>query len=149
MRAIRHAAAAVAVGTALVVAAAPAMADSGHISINTGSGWTHDASHPLFSVDRITPGWSGSTSLSVRNDSSETANLTLEPTNIVDDENGCDHPESYVDSTCSGANAGELGHELILRVYDQTDSASPIWQGNLYDLESNPTLDSNVASGQV
>lgn len=147
-----------AIGGALALAAPavgasalPAAADTaaGHISIDIGDGWTSDPSHPMFDSSQIVPGWSTTTALGVRNDSSTTSDVVLRSTAIVDDENGCDHAESFVDTTCSGDNAGELGHELVLTLADPSSSAPPIWTGNLYDLEHGLTLSRLTPNAQA
>src|SRR4051794_20154793 len=86
---------------AAVAVPATAWADSGHISVNVGNGWTRDSTEPLFDSDPIAPGWSGSRDLQVRNDSDTDAALLLSATDIVGDENGCNHPETYADTTCA------------------------------------------------
>src|SRR6185437_2279519 len=132
----RHYAAALGAAAMVMVSAPLASADTGHISINVGSGWTHDAAAPLFDFSRIAPGWNQSVAIGVRNDSSEPSVLTLNSSSILDNENGCTHSERYVDSTCSGSNTGELGHELVLSVYPQVPGTQPLWSGDLYDLTS-------------
>jgi hypothetical protein len=85
----------------------------------------------------------------VRNDGGETSSLRLTSTAVVDDENGCNRPESLVDATCSGDNTGELGREMTFTVSASADPQSPLWGGTLYDLEHGVVLDSGVAPDQV
>ena len=125
--------------------AASTVTDPGHVSINTGTGWTRDPSTPLFDFSRISPGWTASATLGVRNDSRANAALTLRTTGVNDDENGCNHPESFVDTTCTGKNAGELGAEIVLRVFGDSDNDgtfdnTPTWTGNIRDLEGAGSL---------
>jgi hypothetical protein len=119
-----------------------------HISINVGSGWTHDTSLPLFDVSRIAAGWSSERAVEVRNDSRETTALTLTAINVVDNENGCTHAEASVDTTCAGANAGELGHEIVLSLFRGSGS-TPLWRGSLYELRAGLQLDDRMAPRQV
>jgi len=143
---------AVLAGPAVSAAAMPSAATDGQVSINTGAGWTHDPATPLFDITRIVPGWTGSASLGVRNDSDGTAALSIKTTNVVEDENGCNDPESYVDTTCSGDNTGELGKEIVLSVYadpenDGSYQSSPTWRGTIEDLTHATTLDAQLAAG--
>jgi hypothetical protein len=119
--------------------AAPTTSDTGQVSINTGSGWTHHPTKPLFDFTRIVPGWSGTAILGVRNDSDTSALLALKVTDVVDKENGCNHSESLVDTTCTG-DAGELGGEIVLTVYGDADNdgsydPAPAWTGSIRDLD--------------
>jgi hypothetical protein len=156
--AVRRAIAAAALVTGVgagVVAIAPtaAYADDGHISVNVGNGWEHDASAPLFDITNIFPGWTDSRTLHVRNDSDQTASLSLAATDVVEDENGCNHPESFADSTC-GADEGELGSQLLLTAYVDPDNdgsfeATPTWTGTVQQLETATDLLGAVPSGGV
>jgi len=135
------------------VTAAPASADSWHLSINTGSGWVHDSGAPLFDITRFAPGLSQSSTMQVRNDSPDAADLSLSADNIVELENGCMHSEAVVDTTC-GPTQGELGHELIFSVYaDPEDDGSyettPRWTGTLYDLANPVGLLTDLPSAGV
>ena len=135
-------------------AAAPATVGSQHISINTGSGWTHDPSTPLFDFTRIAPGWTGTATLAVRNDSDQAAAIGLSATNIAEDENGCNHPESFVDTSCTGVDAGELGKEITLTVYADPShngayDSTPTWSGSIEDLKQAATLSSHLPGGGV
>src|SRR4051794_2972490 len=128
----------------VVLPATNASAATEFISINTGSGWTHDSVTPLFTVDKLAPGDSRTASLQVRNDSSDSAALSLSSADLVEFENGCMHSEAVIDTTC-GATQGELGHQLVFGVYldpenDGSYEATPAWTGTLYDLASPATL---------
>jgi hypothetical protein len=125
--------------------AAPSTAEAGQISVNTGSGWSHDPTTPLFDVTRIAPGWTQTVTLAVRNDGGAGASLTIRTADVVDDENGCNHPESFVDTSCNGDDAGELGGEITLAVYTDADDdgsydATPAWTGSIRALEQPGTL---------
>lgn len=131
--------------------ATPTVSGSGHISINDGSGWTQDPTAPLFDFTRIAPGWTATKTLGVRNDSDAKAALALRTANVDDEENGCNHPESFIDATCTGDNAGELGSELVLTIYgdanqDGTFDSSPSWSGSVRDLEQPDAL-GDLAAG--
>jgi len=152
-RSLRLATVAVLGAIATVAAPATAHADSWTISINTGSGWVHDSSTPLFDVDRLAPGFGQSATLHVRNDSPQGATLSLAATDLVELENGCMHSESVIDSTC-GATQGELGHQLIFSVYadpedDGTYESTPRWTGTLYGLTSPAALLADLPGGAV
>ena len=120
--------------------AAPAAPNTGQLSVNTGSGWTHDPTDPLFDITRIAPGWTETKTFDVRNDSPASAAISLHSANVDDEENGCNHPESFIDTTCSGPNAGELGGEIILSLYAGSGSggtfdATPSWTGSIRALQ--------------
>jgi hypothetical protein len=139
-----------------IATASPASADSGRVlvDLHDGYGWVHDSTTPLLSFSRLAPGSVRSASFAVRNASADSAELSLASLAVSDDDNGCNHPESLVDSTC-GSGEGDLGHELQLRVYvDRTHSstfaATPTWTGSVYDLNAARTLDATMPSdGQV
>ena len=141
---------------AALLATAPATsanASARYISINTGSGWVHDSVTPLFSVDKLAPGYGRTSSLRVRNDASDPGDLVLSANDIVEYENGCMHSEAFVDATC-GATEGELGKELIFGVYldpqnDGSFEASPTWTGTLYDLTTATTLLNSIPGGDI
>jgi hypothetical protein len=131
--------AALAAAAAFSVPVAAHAADN-RISVNTGSGWTHDAGEPLLDVTHIFPGWSQSRELQVRNDGTSAATLSMIVTNIDDAENGCNHPESFVDTTC-GSDGGEPSGQLQLTVYvdpedDGTFETEPVWSGTPADLST-------------
>lgn len=151
MNAMTRIAVLVGAGVAAIAPATAAHASGPpHISLNDGSGWTRDATEPLFDLSDIAPGWSSTATVSVRNDGGAAAALILKSSNIVDNENGCDHPESIVDSTCSGDDAGELGHEMTFAVFPQDSSVTtPIWQGTLYDLEQGVMLADTVEPNAI
>jgi hypothetical protein len=145
-------AAAFAVMLPATTAGAAPTSTSGTISVNTGHGWTHDPTTPLFDFTRIAPGWSASTTMAVRNDTDLPAAIGLNAADVVEDENGCNHPETYADTTCTGSNAGELGKEIILTVYadagnDGSYDASPTWTGSIEALEQRVTLASQLPAG--
>ena len=126
-------------------ATTPAAPNTGQLSVNTGSGWTHAPTDPLFDITKIAPGWTETKTLDVRNDSPASAAISLHSANIDDEENGCNHPESFVDTTCSGANAGELGGEIILSLYTGSGSggtfdATPSWTGSIRALQQTTGL---------
>jgi hypothetical protein len=144
--------AAVGLSATIALTAAPAWAASPGISINTGSGWTHDSTTPLFDFTRIVPGWTGSATLAVRNDTDAAADIGLRATNVVEAENGCNRPESLVDTTCTGNNAGELGKEIVLTVYsdpehDGTYQSTPTWTGTIEDLRQAAPLTRQLNAG--
>lgn len=151
---VRAAALAAVTAATLATSASGAFADSTHwISINTGSGWVHDSSTPLFDTTHIAPGWSDSHMLQVRNDAADPGTLALSATDIVEAENGCMHSEALVDATC-GAADGELGHELVFSAYldpenDGTFESMPRWTGSLYDLATPAVLDSDLGGHGV
>jgi hypothetical protein len=155
MRASRRLAALAAVGAALAVGwpASVAAAANRSISIDLGHGWVHDSATPLFDFDRIAPGWTGERTLRVRNDGSGVATLALSAGDIVEAENGCNHPESVVDTSCGG-DQGELGHQLQLTVYTDPDGdgvfdTTPAWTGGLYDLRRAAVLAGDVGAHAV
>jgi hypothetical protein len=134
----------------VLLTAPPAFADRSHIAINEGTGWSHDATAPLFDFSRIAPGWSATKTVDVRNDLPAAATLHLTAANIADNENGCDHSERYVDTSCAGPRAGELGHELVFAIHRVADNGSvdpsTLWSGTVYDLEHGVVLDDSLPS---
>ena len=136
------------------VSAAATPAIGGQVSVNTGSGWTHDPSNALFDFTRIAPGWTATATMAVRNDSDSSAALTWRTTNVVEDENGCNHPESFVDTTCGTDNAGELGKEIVLTVFADPDNngtfeTTPTWSGTIEALTQGGTLASSLGAGDA
>lgn len=130
-----------------------AHADPDPVQVNTGTGWVHDSLTPLFDVSRVFPGWTSTRTLALRNNTADAARLAVSATDIVDRENGCNHPEALVDPTC-GANQGELGHEMNIDVYvdaegDGSFPSSPTWSGNLYDLADPVLVDGAVPAQGV
>ena len=139
-------------GPAAIAVATPSSASDGQISINTGAGWTQNPSAPLFDATGIVPGWTSSAVLGVRSDASSTTALVLSTTDIVDDENGCTRDESQVDTTCTGTDAGELGHSIVLAVYadpagDGAFASTPTWTGTIDALAQGTTLAPALAPG--
>ena len=152
-RALRVIAAAATAATLSVGPATAAHADAWTISVNTGGGWVHDSTTPLFTVDKLAPGFGRTATLEVRNDSPDAAALSLSATDIVEYENGCMHSEAFVDASC-GPLQGELGHELQFGVYldpenDGTYEATPTWTGTLYDLASPAELLASLPGGGI
>ena len=138
----------------LLVTPGAAHAEVSHLSINLGHGWQQDSTDPIFQLDSIAPGWSASRTMLVRNDSGEPAKLAFTADDIVDAENGCNAPESLVDTTC-GPDQGELGHAVQFSLTvdpenDGTFEAAPRWAGTLYDITSPRVIDADVpAHGTV
>ena len=152
-RSLRLAAVAILGAVATVATPVTAHADSWTISINTGSGWVHDVTTPLFTVGRLAPGDGQMATLMVRNDSPDAAALALSATDLMEFENGCMHSEAVIDTTC-GATQGEIGKELIFSVFadpenDGTYEATPRWSGTLYDLATPIALASSLPGGGV
>jgi hypothetical protein len=144
---------ALATTVAVALPGAIANADTSDISINTGSGWVHDSTTPLFDVSRLAPGLGQTATLLVRNDTTSAGALALSATDITEYENGCMHSEAVVDTTC-GPLEGELGHELLFSVYldpenDGTFEPTPRWSGTLYDLATPPSLVTGLPGGRV
>jgi hypothetical protein len=133
----------------LAFAAQPAWADGGFLSVDTGSGWTHDATQPLFDFSHLAPGRSDAADVRLRNDGTVTSTLTISAHDIVDAENGCAHSELLVDTTCGDGDTGELGHELELSIYSTAAPTTPVWQGTVYDLAQPVVLDDADAAGHV
>jgi spore coat-associated protein N len=118
------------VGVAAVAAAALALGAGTYASFSdaeTGPGGTLAAgtldltfdstptTTPLFTASDIAPGYQSETyTLTYRNVGSLPGNLALSLA-VTNLENGCNGPESVVDSTC-GANDGELGGALLIAV---------------------------------
>lgn len=67
----------------------------------------------------------GEKSWVVNNKGSITGRLYIKIANLKNLENGCNEPESIVDSTCGSADKGELGDTLIVKFYvDGVEKAS-------------------------
>ena len=131
------------VAMALVVPALTvdaAVAGSYQVLIDLGDGWVHESARPLLDVQRMVPGTSVSSVIGVKNDSSYVSELSVRSIDIVDDDNGCNEPESLLDSTC-GPGEGELGHQMIFKIYvdaahDGKFPPVPTWSGTVYDLST-------------
>lgn len=70
---------------------------------------------------------SGTKTWTINNTGSVPGNLTMQVTNVVNNENGCNEPEALVDTTCDdpGADQGELGGVIATSVDLDTDAAGP------------------------
>jgi hypothetical protein len=110
------------------------------------------AGSPMFDVTNIYPGWTQSGELRIGNNTDAGATITLEATDIVDLENGCNHPESFADQTC-GVEGGELAEQLLMTLYvdddgDQQVEAAPTWSGPLRELADDPVpVATHLAAG--
>lgn len=129
--------------TAVVMLAAPfartpAYAATNQTEVDLGTVAFNTAHSPLFDLSDIMPGWTGSVTIPLRNDSGKAVSPTLSATDIVEFEHGCGPAEISVDSTC-GPKDGELGHELRFSVYlparrGGSFATTPAWTGTLYEL---------------
>ena len=68
-------------------------------------------------IDNIAPGWSKSWLWKLENTGSLDGNLTVEFSEIINNDNGLTEPESAVDTT-GGDDEGELGQYLIVKKFD-------------------------------
>jgi hypothetical protein len=143
---VTRAARLVAAAVIALIVTAPTAAHAGD------AGLTVDAPDgPLFDAADIFPGWAQRSELQVGNDTDAPAAISLEATDIVDLENGCNHPESLADDTCD-TNGGELGEQLLLTLYADADGdgqvdPTPAWSGTLRQLTTAVPLASHLASG--
>jgi LPXTG-motif cell wall-anchored protein len=99
---------------ALVLLGTPAAADSDPLVVEIVGGG------PLLEITGMYPGIEvESALLSVSNSTDEAGSVALRVRDVVSDDNGCNAPESVVDSTC-GAEEGELADQVVLTVERRT-----------------------------
>jgi hypothetical protein len=81
----------------------------------------------LFEVEEVWPGDSGNATLKLTN-KGDPGTLSMNVTNLLDFEMGCNEPESLVDSTCGdpGQGEGELSKKLDMRIW-WDDNHNTVW----------------------
>ena len=95
---------------ALVLLGTPAAAESDPLVVEVVGGG------PLLETAGMYPGIDvESAPLRVSNTTTEAGSLTLRIDGVVSDDNGCNDPESVVDSTC-GSDEGELANQVVVSV---------------------------------
>lgn len=101
-----------------------------------------DSAGTTLSVSNVAPGDTGSATRNVSNSGSINGTLTVNVTNVVDDENGQNEPESEFDNS-SGASEGELSDTVNVTIYvDGTEIAT----GTLSSIEGEYNV-GELASG--
>lgn len=130
------------VAVALVLPAATAEADGGHLVLRSSS--------PVLNLRNVAPGTSATGSVSLDNDSPELADLYLKAVDLTSDDNGCTPAEARVDSSC-GDGEGELAEQMVITVSgDQGSGYEQLWKGSLVQLADGTELTEGVpARGTV
>ena len=102
-----------------------------------------------FDLTGVYPGFSTSTVVEVQNNAAEVAVVDLSVANVSSDDNGCNDPESAVDSSC-GADGGELAGQLLLQVERVANEGGEqlLPPTLLADLEADHPLEPSLAPGQ-
>lgn len=88
-------------------------------------------------LERLAPGYGGSTEVRVRNRSEHDADVTLRVTDVVDDENGCLRQEVDGDDTTCEPTGGELSAWLRVAV---DRAGTTLWEGPMRDLADDGVL---------
>jgi hypothetical protein len=123
----------------------PASADrNGKVELAVGGrAFTSQPTGPLVDTSTLAPGIGVSTTLGVRSRFDVATKISLQLTNIRDDDNGCGAPEARVDDTC-GIGQGELGHHLVVTIESanvQHGAYQPVWTGTALKLATTRGLD--------
>lgn len=129
-----------------------ASADTGPgVAINLPAHGATFSQHPtgsLINELRLYPGSSTSGVMGVRNDSSDTASVTLTSNNIVSSENGCVHPELAAPGGCH-PGPGQLGDALRFTVAtspSQHGTYVTTWTGSAAGLASGVPISGDLAA---
>ena len=114
----------------VIVAAPPAHAAGAlHVVVDGGG--------PLVDLDRLIPGSTRQSGISVSNTSGDDAVLSLRVVDLREDDNGCKRPETRDgDDTC-GEGGGELGRDLTVAVVPLGVDGNPteaVFDGSVRDL---------------
>lgn len=92
---------------------------------------------------RLAPGYSTEREVRVLNEAVDTSELHLQARNLVDDDNGCVHPETRDGDTTCGVDGGELSDWMritVTRLGGTTDEL--LWTGTLAELADGAVLES-------
>jgi hypothetical protein len=148
------AAAGVLVAAQVATSGLPAFADDGGSLLldvpGDSQGFVHDTSTPMLNFLKLAPGYSTIGDVQVKNDSTHTAQLALQATDVAEDENGCNGPETRSGDTSCDTAGGELGAWLRVTVSRETDgSQQTLWSGGLSDLASGVVLADEMPAGAV
>jgi hypothetical protein len=92
-----------------LVLAQPAGAQVDPISIEVVGGGT------LFDTDGMYPGFRMTDEIRITNNAADAGAIRLRILDLVSDDNGCNHPEALVDTTC-GDGEGELAEQVLLGI---------------------------------
>jgi hypothetical protein len=101
-----------------------------------GRPFTSQPTGPLVDTSRLAPGIGVSATFGVRSRFDVATTMSLQLTNIRDDDNGCGAPEARVDTTC-GKGQGDLGHHLIVTIAEaptRDGQFHQVWQGQALQL---------------
>jgi hypothetical protein len=73
-----------------------------------------DAPTPLFDLSELAPGGGGDATVVVTNHAPRARTVEVRIVDLVDDDNGCNRPESADGDTSCGPGGGELGRDLLV-----------------------------------
>lgn len=120
---------------------------AGTLDLNLNGGNTNVVK---FTVADVKPGDSGTGTWTVNNVGSLAGYLDLESISVVNDDNNCNEPESEVDATCTLTGGGELGANMNISLFVDTDNdgtldggETTIYAGTLDGIAS--SYDQNLA----
>lgn len=119
---------------AVALVAVPAAAEDSFIE---------EVTAPTNDPMRLAPGYSSEREVRVVNEALDTSELHLQARNLVDDDNGCVHPETREGDTTCGADGGELADWMritVTRLGSPTDEQ--LWTGTLSQLAEGAVLES-------
>jgi hypothetical protein len=133
------------IATLLLTGTAPATATGGPSLLvdlpGDSRGFTHEPRGPLLDVEALAPGRSTSAIVDVRNASGTPVRLDLETLRPVDDENGCERPETREPGEGCAADGGELSRWLRASVvHIRPSGEATLWSGAFADLAAGVRL---------
>ena len=127
-----------ALGVFLVLAGqAPVQADSGRLRVEIPGG--------AVSIEKLAPGFSGTSSVRVTNGTDYPAELSLQVLDLEDDENGCLRQETRDGDVTCDSSGGELSAWLRVQVLRGDEQ---LWEGPITALADGVLLDGDVPAGE-
>lgn len=132
-------------GIAALVAAMLGPAPSAHAA--EASWLTVPGGLPLFDLEGIAPGETGSATFTVTNPQSLPVEFSIGIPSIVSDDNGCNEPERESGDTTCGAGGGELQLDLRLALSAIGTTDRAIGAGTIVEWVATPRVDTFALAG--
>ena len=117
---------------------APVQADSGRLRVEVPGG--------AISIEKLAPGFSGTSTVRVTNGSDSPAELSLQVLDLEDDENGCLPQETRDGDITCDSSGGELSAWLRVQVARGDEQ---LWEGPITELGDRVVLDGDVPAGET
>ena len=108
---------------------------------------TVPAGLPLFTLDEVAPGDTGSATFAVTNPQSFPVEFSVAVTSLTNDDNGCNEPEVAIGDTTCGAGGGELQANLRLVLTATGSTDRPIAEDTVDEWAQRPAVDTRPLSG--